>query len=126
MAPPPLIATELREESKMISTRAKPIHRPHAQPRAVGGDGGVDLRNDPAGLGALLRELATRAHHAVRVIDRAAAANVDPAVAARFRGELAEVYPRIVQLQRAVAADSSGELASYIEALRREVEERMG
>jgi hypothetical protein len=109
----------------MISTRAKPIRRTHApvQARAIEGSG--DAPHDPAGLGATLRELAVRAHRAVRAIDGAPKAGAAPAQAADPFGELADLYPRIVQLQRCVDAGSQKDLGLYLSALRREVEGRL-
>ena len=110
----------------MTSTLAEPIFRAQA-PIAVPVIGGSrDVRHDPAGFGAALREIATRAHHAVRALDAAsdrgsAAMTVDDSLR-----ELAELHPRIVQLQRSVDAQSQQGLASYLSALRREVELRLG
>ena len=109
----------------MTSTRAKPIRRGHAPVPARGIEGSRDVRHDPAGLGATLRDLASRAHCAVRAIDAASGPRTNAAQAAECLRELAELHPRIVQLQRCVDAESQQGLASYLSALRRAVEERL-
>jgi hypothetical protein len=111
----------------MTSTLAEPIFRAQA-PFAVPVIGGSrDVRHDPAGFGTALREVAARAHRAVRALDatsgRGAAAS---ATADDSLRELAELHPRIVQLQRCLDAGSQQGLASYLSALRREVELRLG
>ncbi len=109
----------------MTSTPAKPVRRTHApgQSRAV--EAGHGAPHDPAGLGATLREVAGRAHRAVRSIDGASRAGASPAQAADALRELAELYPRIVQLQRCVDSGSQEGLGLYVAALRREVEGRL-
>jgi hypothetical protein len=109
----------------MTSTRAKPIRRTHAPVHARAIEGSCEVPYDPAGLGATLRELAVRAHRAVRAIDGASRAEAAPAQAADSLRELADLYPRIVQLQRSVEAGSQDGLSSYLSALRREVENRL-
>ena len=109
----------------MTSTRAKPIRRAHASVHARAIEGNRDVRHDPAGLGATLRDLASRAHGAVRALDASSGPGSDPAQAADSLRELAELHPRIVQLQRCVDAETQQGLASYLSALRRAVEERL-
>ena len=92
----------------MISTCAKPTRRasrPHPE---------AEIRHDPAGASATLRELATRAHKAVR------AAQVE-GHSARCQQELVAVHARIVQLQRSLQAQSLEGLVPYVLALRDEV-----
>ena len=74
---------------------------------------------------ATLRDLAARAHGAVRAIDAASGPGSDAAQVADSLRDLAELHPRIVQLQRCVDAETQQGLASYLSALRREVEERL-
>ncbi len=82
--------------------------------------------HDPAGLGTTLREVAAQAHRAVRAIDEATRAGGDPALdASDAMAELAALQPRIAQLQRRVEAGTHNRLASYLSALRREVETRL-
>ena len=102
----------------MTSTLAEPIRRAHAPAVAPFLEGSRDVRHDPAGFGAALREIAVRAHHAVRAFD--ATATADDSLR-----ELAELHPRIVQLQRCLDAEAQHGLASYLSALRREVELRL-
>ena len=109
----------------MTSTQAKPIRRAHASVHARAIEGSRDVRHDPAGLGMTLRDLAARAHRAVRAIDAASGPESDAAQVTDSLQELAELHPRIVQLQRCVDAESQQGLASYLSALRREVEGRM-
>lgn len=111
----------------MTSTLAEPIHRAPspAAARAIDLDGNRDVRFDPAGFGAALREVATRAHRAVRALDATSGRGPVAATADAPRRELADLHPRIVQLQRCLDAESQHGLASYLTALRREVELRL-
>jgi hypothetical protein len=110
----------------MTSTLAEPIFRAQA-PIAVPVIGGSrDVRHDPAGFGAALREVAARAHRAVRALDATSARGAAAATADDSLRELAELHPRIVQLQRCLDAGTQQGLASYLSALRREVELRLG
>jgi hypothetical protein len=109
----------------MTSTRAKPIRRIQAPVHARAVEGSRDVPHDPAGLGATLREVAARAHRAVRAIDGASKAGAAPEQAAESLRELADLHPRIVQLQRRVDASSQEGLSLYLSALRREVEGRL-
>ena len=119
------VGTGTREKRTMTSTRAKPIHRDHAAVHARAIERRRDVRYDPAGLGATLRDLASRAHCAVRAIDAASGPRSDAAQAAESLQELAELHPQIVQLQQCVDAESQQGPASYVSALRRAVEERL-
>jgi hypothetical protein len=109
----------------MTSTRAKPVRRTQAPIHARAIEGSRDVPHDPAGLGATLREVAARAHRAVRAIDGASKAGAAPEQAAESLRELADLHPRIVQLQRRVDASSHEGLSLYLSALRREVEGRL-
>ncbi len=112
----------------MTATLAEPIRRAQAPMAAAPVfEGSRDLRYDPAGFGAALREVAARAHRAVRALEATsgrepAAATADDSDSLR---ELAELHPRIVQLQRCLDAESQHCLFSYLSALRREVELRL-
>jgi len=61
----------------------------------------------------MLRELALKAHRAVRSTD-------DPG------HELSELHAQIVQLQQNLHGQSLDSLASYVAALRQEIEDRLG
>jgi hypothetical protein len=110
----------------MIATPTKPIRRAYAPAHVRAVEGSRDARDDPAGLGAALRDLAARAHRAARSLDAAAGRGDLAAAAADSLRELADLQPRIVELQRCVDAENQGGLASYLAALRREVEQRLG
>jgi hypothetical protein len=107
------------EDRTMTSTLAEPIRRAHAPVAAPVLEGSRDVRHDPAGFGAALREIAVRAHRAVRALDAMATAEDS-------LRELADLHLRIVQLQRCLDAGTQQGLASYLSALRREVELRLG
>jgi hypothetical protein len=108
----------------MISTQPKPIRRIPVRARVA--DESRDDRHDPADLAATLRDLAARAHRAVRALDAAPGRGDSAAPPADALRELAELHPRIVELQHGLEADSQRGLASYLSALRREVESRLG
>jgi hypothetical protein len=72
---------------------------------------------DPAKLSASLRELASRAHQLVRAVDGSGAGADDA------ERELTDVHAQIVRLQRNLGVQHSGDLASYVTALRKRVEE---
>ncbi len=72
---------------------------------------------DPIALAASLRELAGRAHRAVRALN-------GPEVTAAHR-ELSAIQPGIVDLRHLVDSRTQPDLASYLDALRREVESRL-
>ncbi len=97
----------------MISTRKKPARRPPRPQKD--GSANHDVRHDPAGLSARLRELAARAHRAVRAAQAEGATD-------RSQRELVELHARIVQLQRSLQAHSLDGLLPYVTALRQEVE----
>ena len=101
----------------MISTRAKPTRRP-VRPHP-GGEASHDIRHDPAGVGARLRELAGRAHRAVR-----AAQAEGPTT--HSQRELVELHARIIQLERTLQAQSLDGLIPYVSALRQQVESVLG
>jgi hypothetical protein len=112
----------------MTATLAEPIRRAQAPMAAPVFAGSRDVRHDPAGFAAALREVAARAHRAVRALEAASGrgsvtTTADDAGSLR---ELAELHPRIVQLQRCLDDESQHGLASYLSALRREVELRLG
>jgi hypothetical protein len=92
----------------MITARAKPTRRP-LRPQPTG-----EIRHDPAGLSATLRDLAARAHRAVRAA-QAEGPSVDS------QRELMDLHARIVQLQRNLQAQSLEGLVPYVAALGREV-----
>jgi hypothetical protein len=93
----------------MISTRAKPTRRPfRPHPESA-------VRHDPAGLSARLRELAARAHRAVRAAQAEGPTD-------HSQRELVELHARIVQLQRSLQAQSLDGLVPYVAALLQEVE----
>jgi hypothetical protein len=110
----------------MIATPTRPIRRVYAPVHGRAIEGSRVACYDPADLGAALRDVAARAHRAVRAIDAATGRGDLATLAAAPLQELAELHPRIVQLQRCVEAESQGGLASYLAALRREVEQRLG
>jgi hypothetical protein len=93
----------------MISTRAKPIRRLFRP------NPGGELRHDPAGLSASLRELAARAHRAVRSAQQAEGPS------AHSQKELVELHAQIAELQRSLQSQSLEGLVPYVSALRREV-----
>ena len=98
-----------------------PTRRTTFPPRREPGNG--EAYHDPARLSAALRELALRAHRAVRAVDHSGSspgAVVDPA--SDSGRELSEVHARILQLQRSLRAQSLGGLTEYVAALRQRVE----
>lgn len=111
----------------MTTTQALPIRRGPAPASASPHEDAGRSAHDPAGLGAALRELATRAHRAVRTVDAVSRAGGDPArQATGALAELARLLPRIAQLQHRVGAAPGSRLTLYLAALRREVETRLG
>jgi hypothetical protein len=102
----------------MISAQTKPIRRATIPAPTRTAEASRDVRRDPAELAATLRDLAARAHRAVRAADAAPAADA--------LRELAELHPRIVELQRSIDGEAQGDLVSYLSSLRREVESRLG
>ncbi len=110
----------------MTSTLAEPIRRAHAPVAALVIEGSRDVRYDPAAFGVALREVAARAHRAVRSLDANSGRGSVSATADDSLRELAELHPRIVQLQHSLDSQSQNGLASYLSALRREVELRLG
>jgi hypothetical protein len=92
----------------MIITRAKPTRRP-LRPQPAG-----EIRHDPASLSATLRDLAARAHRAVR-----AAQAEGPS--AESQRDLVDLHARIIQLQRSLQAQSLDGLVPYVSALGQEV-----
>jgi hypothetical protein len=109
----------------MTSTRAKPIRRIPAPVRPRGSEGNRDSRHNPANLGATLRDVAVRAHRAVRALEAASHQGAGGTDVSEPLRELAELQPRIVQLQQDLDPKSQDGLASYLSALRREVENRL-
>lgn len=107
----------------MITARPRPIRRIPAPMSSRTDERARDLRPDPADLAATLRDLAARAHRAVRAID---AATGEGRPATSDLRELAELHPRIVALQQGLDTVTQQGLASYLSALRREVESRLG
>jgi hypothetical protein len=107
----------------IMTTRLKPIRRIPAPMSSRSDEGSRDLRPDPADLAATLRDLTTCAHRAVRAVDKAAGEGRPATTALR---ELAELHPRIVALQEGLNPVTQQGLASYLSALRREVESRLG
>jgi hypothetical protein len=77
--------------------------------------GSTDL--DPAKIGATLRELAARAHRLVRAKNRSGAGSD------KAQQELIDVHAQIVHLQRNLGSHHLGDLATYVSALRKRVEE---
>ncbi len=118
-------ATGAIEDRTMTLTLAEPIHRAPTRVAAPVVEESRDVRYDPAGFGAALREVAARAHRAVRALDGTSGRGAVAATAADPLRELSELHPRIVQLQRCLDAESQHGLASYLSALRREVELRL-
>ncbi len=109
----------------MISTRAKPARR--TTPQSRGGEASREVRHDPAGLSATLRELAVIAHHAVRAAERSATSPEGVVgLAPDSHQELVEVHSRIVQLQRSLHAQSIDGLLPYVTALREKVSSVLG
>jgi hypothetical protein len=104
----------------MISARTKPIRRAFVPAHTRVAEARLDVRHDPADLAVMLRDLAARAHRAVRTLDAATAADTDTL------RELAELHPRIVELQHSIDGESQRGLDLYLSALRREVESRLG
>jgi len=104
----------------MTSIRAKPARRTAFSPWV--GEASRDVRHDPAGLIATLRELAVRAHRAVRAAESSATRPggvVGPD--SDTHQELVEVHARIVQLQRNLHAQSLDGVLPYVAALREKV-----
>jgi hypothetical protein len=119
----------------MISTRAKrqtPVLSPLTQggilptrrtsPHPWSSERVSEFHHDPASLSAALRELAVRAHHAVRVAEGLPSS---PVAAAESRRELSEVLARIVQLQRSLHVQSLSGLSPYVASLRQKVEDHL-
>jgi hypothetical protein len=118
--------TEDARSALMIATPTKPIRRAYAPVHGRAVEGGRVAGYDPADFGAALRDVAVRAHRAVRAIDAATGRGDLATPAADPLQELADLHPRIVELQCCVEAETQGGLASYLSALRREVETRLG
>ncbi len=74
--------------------------------------------HNPSDLAASLRELAARAHRAVRALN-------GPETQGALR-ELNAIQPKVVDLRHQVDPQTQPDLASYLDALRREVESRLG
>jgi hypothetical protein len=81
-----------------------------------------ESRQDAASLSATLRDLAVRAHRAVRVADSRPGAT---GPARDSDKELSELHARIVQLEQSLGAQSLARLAPYVSALRRKIEDRL-
>jgi hypothetical protein len=114
---PPLLSP--LSKGGILSTRRTSLHAPRDA-------GSSEVHHDPASLSATLRELAVRAHHAVRATDGSGsspAAAMGPA--SDSDRELSELHAQIVQLQRSLVAQSLDGLAPYVSALRRKVEEHL-
>jgi hypothetical protein len=97
-----------------LSRRRPPRHQPES------------CEHDPSKLSANLRELSLQAHRLVRAIDARGAQNssgVDHDLSVDPRRELVEVHADIVQLQRNLRAQNLHNLASYVAALRQNVEQ---
>ena len=109
----------------MISTRSRPIRRIPAPVHARAAEAGREIGHDPADIAATLRDLAARAHRAVRALDPASGRGDAAAPPADALRELAELHPRIVGLQQSLDGECQWGLASYLSALRREVESRL-
>lgn len=91
---------------------------PHAHAHATTRPGlDREAHRDPTDLAASLRELAARAHRAVRALN-------GPETDGAHR-ELSALQPRIVELRHQVDPRTQPDLASYLDALRREVESRL-
>jgi hypothetical protein len=103
----------------MTTIRAKPARRTVFP--SWDGESGRDVRHDPAGLSATLRELAVMAHRAVRAAETAAPGEGLAGHEADPRRELVEVHGRLVQLQRSLHAQSLEGLVPYVAALRDKV-----
>ncbi len=111
----------------MTTTRALPVRRGPAPAPARPHEDAGRTAHDPAGLGAALRDVAMRAHRAVRSVDAVSRAGGDPSrQVAGALAELARLHPRIVQLQHRVGDAPGSRLAAYLAALRRELETRLG
>lgn len=107
----------------MLTARLKTIRRIPAPMSSRTDEGSRDHRPDPADLAATLRDLTGRAHRAVRAVDTAIGEGRRATPALR---ELAELHPRIVELEQGLNPVTQQGLASYLSALRREVESRLG
>jgi hypothetical protein len=109
----------------MTLTLPKPACRTPHNPRGEEAD--REVRHDPAGLSATLRDLAVRAHHAVRVAE-GLATSPGAAEALKFdsRQELAELQEQIDQLQRDLHDQSLDGLTPYVAALGQKVSSVIG
>jgi hypothetical protein len=123
----------------MITTRSKRQTPPFSPPTRGGiirtrgtpllprrDEATEEVAQDPASLSATLRDLAIRAHRAVRATRGSGSeggAGLD-SVADPDR-ELSELHTQIVQLQWSIRAQSLSGLAPYVAALRRKVEEQL-
>ncbi len=74
---------------------------------------------DPAKLSVALRDLALRAHQLVRAAD-GRGSDLDVEYPER---DLVEVHAQILRLQRHLGSHGTGDLATYVAALRARVEE---
>jgi hypothetical protein len=130
--------TGTREELVVILTRAEkktaalshpvkegtiPPARSDSLPRRGVRTG--EFRQDAASLSATLRELAVRAHRAVRAADVADSRPGATGPARDSDKELSELHARIVQLEQSLGAQSLARLAPYVSALRRKIEDRL-
>jgi hypothetical protein len=104
----------------MTTIRAKPTRRTAYTPWP--GEASREVRHDPAGLSATLRELAVRAHRTVRAAESSA---TNPGAVAGLDSdshqELVDVHAQIVQLQRSLQTQSLDGLLPYVSALRQKV-----
>lgn len=111
----------------MITARPKPIRRIPAPIDVRPAEGSRGVGPDPADLATTLRDMTARAHRAVRALDATTGqGRPSPSTALGALRELAELHPRIVELQRSLDPVTQQGLASYLSALRREVESRLG
>jgi len=82
--------------------------------------------SDPAYLSATLRDLALRTHQAVRTMGDARSgdgpASLEVVVHSPSRHDWTDLYSQIVQLERTLDAQHLDSLASYVAALRQQVE----
>lgn len=104
--------TSEEQNNTMISTLEKPISR-HPRPVRENAEP-IEAKHDPARLGATLRDLAVRAHRAVRSPDARDAPDA--------RRELDDLRSSLAALQHSLRAQSLDGLVPYVAALRREVE----
>jgi hypothetical protein len=84
-----------------------------------------EFPQDAASVSTALRDLAVRAHRAVRAADVTESRPGATGPATDSDRELSELHARIVLLEQSLGEQSLARLAPYVSALRRKIEDRL-